>query len=81
MKDSHPVDVAEFAKARGIADEAAFAWWVPYTLRKRDIIIKSVKSRARKVSHKYGIDLPTSAEHARELDRRNKPSPPFLKVE
>ena len=72
MKESHPVDVAEFAKACGIADEAAFAWWVPYTLRKRDIIIKAVKSRARKVSHKYGIDLPTSAEHARELDRRNK---------
>jgi hypothetical protein len=32
MKESHPVETAEFARARDIADEAAFAWWVPYTL-------------------------------------------------
>ena len=43
IKESNPVDVAEYAKASDIDDEAAFAWWVPYTLRKRDIIISSVK--------------------------------------
>ena len=47
MKESHPVECAEFAKARGIADEPAFVWCVPYTLRKRDVIISSVKSRIR----------------------------------
>ena len=36
LKESNPVDVAEYAKARGIDDEPAFAWWVPYTLRKRE---------------------------------------------
>ena len=39
LKESHPVEVAEFAKARGNTDEAAFIWWVPYTLRKRDVIL------------------------------------------
>ena len=34
MKESHPVETAEFAKAKGISDEAAFAYWVPYTLKK-----------------------------------------------
>jgi hypothetical protein len=34
MKEAHPVELAEFAKARKIADEPAFAWWVPYTMRK-----------------------------------------------
>ena len=29
MKESHPVEVAEYAKARCIDDEPAFAWWVP----------------------------------------------------
>ena len=29
MKESHPLEVADFAKARGIADEPAFSWWVP----------------------------------------------------
>lgn len=71
LKESHPVETAEFAKARGIDDEAAFAYWVPYTLRKRDIIISVVKSRARKTSHKYGVELPTSVEHAYELDEKN----------
>ena len=32
MKESHPVELAEFAKARGIDQEPAFALWVPYTL-------------------------------------------------
>jgi hypothetical protein len=32
LKESHPCEAAKFAKARGIADEPAFAWWVAYTL-------------------------------------------------
>ena len=55
LKKSHPVEVAEYATARGIADEAAFAWWVPFTLRKRDVILSAVKSRIRNTTHKYGI--------------------------
>ena len=35
MKESLPVEVAEFVTTRGIADEPAFEWWVPYTLRKK----------------------------------------------
>ena len=59
-------------QARGIDDEAAFAYWVPYTLRKRDIIISVIKSCARKTSHKYRVVLPTSVEHAYyELDEKN----------
>ena len=34
MKEVHPVETAECARARGISNEPAFAWWVPYTLRK-----------------------------------------------
>ena len=71
LKESNPVDVAEFAVARGIQDEPAFAWWVPYTMRKRDVIVSAIKARARKVTHKYGIEIPTSVEHARELDAKN----------
>ena len=66
-----PVETAEFAKARGIDDEVAFAYWMPYTLRKRDAIIKAVNSRCRKMSHKYGIELPASVEHAHRLDEKN----------
>ena len=71
LKESHPVDLAEYAKARGISDEPAFAWWVPYTMRKRDIILSAVKSRLRKTTHKYGIEIPTSQEHAYAIDDKN----------
>ena len=71
MKESNPVDVAEFAAAKKIDDEPAFKWWVPYTLRKRDAIISAVTSRARKTTHKYGVELPRSVAHAKELDARN----------
>lgn len=71
MKESHPVQVAEYAVARGIDKEPAFAWWVPYTLRKRTAIIKAVKSRFKKTTHKFGIEIPRTVEHARQLDERN----------
>jgi hypothetical protein len=29
LKDSYPIELAEFAKALSIADEPAFVWWVP----------------------------------------------------
>ena len=47
MKESHPVQTAEFARSKGIDDEAAVVWWVPYTLRKRDIILCKIKGRIR----------------------------------
>jgi hypothetical protein len=71
MKEAHPVELAEFAKAREIADEPAFAWWVPYTMRKRDIILSKIKARIRKTTHKYGVEIPTNIEHAYRLDREN----------
>ena len=71
LKESHPVELAEYAKSRGIADEPAFIWWVPYTLRKRDIILSAVNKRIRKTTHKYGIELPTDASHGHKIDAKN----------
>ena len=72
LKETTPLKVVEFVTAEGISNEPAFCWWVPYTLRRHDRIISSVKSRVKRMSHKYGIELPTSIEHAFEIDRRNK---------
>ena len=44
LKESNPVEIAEYAVAHGIDGEAMFEWWVPYTLRKRDVIIFAVTS-------------------------------------
>ena len=71
MKESHPVEVAEFARARGIEDQPAFKWWVPYTLRKRDVILAAVKTRVRKATHKYGVEMPRTIQEAYKIDERN----------
>jgi hypothetical protein len=55
LKESNPVQVAEYVTARNIANKPAFAWWVPYVLRKRDVIVSAVITRVWKTSHKYGI--------------------------
>ena len=72
VKDSHPVELAEYARARGVADEPAFAWLVPHTLRKRDVILLKLTTRLPKTTHKYGIEIPRDVEHAVELDRMNR---------
>lgn len=71
VKECNPVEVAEFAVARGIDREPAFAWWVPYTLRKRDRIIALVNARVTKTSHKYGVQVPRSVKEALALDKVN----------
>ena len=74
LKESHPVETAEFAKLRGIDDESAFGWWVPHTLKKRNALISAMKVRLRKTTHKYGIEIPTSVDHAMELTGRMETS-------
>ena len=54
-----------------IDKEPAFKWWVPHTLKKRQVILSALKKRIRKTTQKYGIEIPTSVEHAFELDRNN----------
>ena len=72
LKESNPIEVDKYVTACSIQDDPDFAWWVQFTLRKRDRIIASVNLRTRKATHKYGIEIPTSIRHAEEIDRRNK---------
>jgi hypothetical protein len=66
-----PLQVAEYAVAARIAEEPAFAWWVPHTLRKRTSIISKVKSKYWLRSHKYGIRIPKTVEEALLLEQQN----------
>ena len=69
LKESNPVKVAEYAKAQGIAEEPAFAWWVPFVLRKRDRYINAVGTRYQKRSRKFGIEVPKTVQRAYEIDK------------
>ena len=67
LKESHPIEVAEFAVVRGVSEISAFAWWANHTLKKRDTIIASVRQRIVKTTHKYEIEIQMSWMHAIEL--------------
>ena len=71
LKETNPVDVAEFASAHDIDTEPAFSWWVPFTLRQRDRIVSKVTARLQKTTHKYGFEIPVTLEDAMRIDREN----------
>ena len=71
LKEQIPVEVAEYAVTHSIAHEPAFAWWVPWTLKKRDTIISAVNKRYWKRTHKFGIRVPHSVEEALRIDKEN----------
>ncbi len=69
LKESNPVKVAEYAITQGIAEEPAFAWWVPFVLKKRDRYISANGTRYQKRTHKFGIEVPRTVKRAYEIDR------------
>ena len=42
-----------------------------HTLKNRDAIICSTRKRIAKTTHKYGIEIPTSWDHAVKIDTKN----------
>ena len=71
LKESNPIELAKYAKANGLKKEPAFAWWVNYTLRKRDRIVKQVHHRQVKKALKFGIQVPSTYKEAIALDKEN----------
>ena len=71
IKESYLVEVAEFAHATRISMEPAFAWWVPFVLRKRNRILAKVKSKYWLRTHKFGIHIPKAVEKAKKMDEQN----------
>ena len=71
VKDSYPVQLAEYAIQQWIDKEPAFAWWVPYTIKKKGRIVAKIKSKYWERTHKYGIRLPKTVKEAIEIDKQN----------
>ena len=71
LKDSLPVDVAEYTKAKKLDQEDAFKCWVPFTLCKRDAIVAAISEMRRHTTHKFGIEIPKSVQQAIAVDKKN----------
>ena len=73
MKNSFPLETADYAVNVKIDTLPAFKWWVPHVLRKRSRIVSKLKKGKTKYwqrTHKYGVELPKSVQEALEIDRR-----------
>jgi hypothetical protein len=74
LKESHPLEMAEYAITQGIDHKPAFNWWVPQVLRLYKRIISLIKKRKMsylKKNLKFGIEVPTSVDHTLEINKRN----------
>ena len=71
MKNGFPVQTANYAIKKGIEREPAFAWCVPYVLRKAKRIISKIKSKYWQRMHKYGIKTPKNVAEAYAIDKEN----------
>jgi hypothetical protein len=68
LKEANPVEIAEYVVANKIVSEPAFAWWMPFTIQKRDRIIAAVNKRYLSRTHNLGIVVPKTFVEALDLD-------------
>jgi hypothetical protein len=71
LKESNPVDVAEYAVGNNLEDTRDFLWWVPHVLKKRIRIIAAVTKRYHKWTHKFVVEVPNSWDDCVILDKDN----------
>jgi hypothetical protein len=74
LKESRPLDMAEYAVTQGIDHKPMFNWWVPQVLRLHKRIISLVKKRKMsylKKNLKFGIEVPTLVDQALKIDQQN----------
>ena len=53
VKESYPVEIAEYSHQHKISYEPAFTLWVPHAIKKRERIIAKVKSKYWMKTHKF----------------------------
>ena len=71
LKETYLTQVVESTKTNNLLQEPVFAWWVPFILKKQELIISKVKSKYWSRTHKYGILIPKNIKEAFEIDARN----------
>ena len=71
MKESNPLEVAQYAIDNKLEDEPAFKWWVSKVLPCQNCVISKVTSKYWRRTHKFGIRVPRSVEEALKLNEEN----------
>src|SRR6056300_696374 len=72
MKESFPIETAQYAMEHGLDKEPAFIWWVQYVLKRKTRVIQKIKSKYWERTHKYGIKIPKNIAEAIAIDHENE---------
>ena len=60
--------MTQYAASKRLIYKQAFYWWAPYTRKKCDVIISSIKARIDKTNRKYDIRIPRLISEAIIID-------------
>ena len=71
IKESNPIEIAEYAINNKIHSEPAFAWWINHALKKRQAFLKKASRKIKRNHMNFGIRIPKTFKEAVELDRQN----------
>jgi hypothetical protein len=71
LKESNPIEVAQYAEQQSLLTKPAFAWWAKHVLKRSRRIIQKAKTRYWQWTHKFGVRLPKSVAEALQLDKEN----------
>jgi hypothetical protein len=69
LKETNPVEVAEYAIANRIKHEPAFAWWVNTVIRRRERIVAKMQKKYWRTEYKFGVRLPKTVDEALQIDK------------
>jgi hypothetical protein len=69
IKNSYPIQLADYAVLNKINDEPAFAWRIPQHLQNRTRILKATKRRCKRRNTKFGIVIPRMVAEALKIDK------------
>jgi hypothetical protein len=71
LKDSNPVEVAEYIVSKNFHNAPDVVWWILYGLKKSIHIIDAATKRYNKRTHKFGIEVPKIWDECVILDMYN----------
>lgn len=72
VKETNPVEVAEYATVNRIDEQPAFDWWVRDVLKRKERLIKTSKRKHTRTGFKFGLPLPKTIEEALDIDKGEK---------
>jgi hypothetical protein len=72
VKNSFPVQLAEYVIRNNLQDHPSFSWWVNYTLKRRKAFIKATKTTYSQRTHKFGNKVPKTVQEALAIDKQTK---------